>query len=148
MSDTTARDDLRIPLGLAWGLLGRPIVEVDELLDEYDAARRNEVLTEAAEQLLPPWEAVYDSATFTPRLLAYCNDLSAAMGAAKAWLREHCADAVGLVWTPDPQMAVGEWDQWFELTRTDPETGTVLPTEIVVRRRTARTTTAPTTLDA
>jgi hypothetical protein len=92
------------------------------------------------DQLLPPWVAVYESATFTPRLLAYCNDEVAAMGAAEAWLLEHCADAAGLVWTPDPQMAVGEWDQWFELTRTDPETGTVLPTEIVVRRRAARAT--------
>ncbi|MDH6116863.1 hypothetical protein ABH930_000282 [Kitasatospora sp. GAS204A] len=85
---------------------------------------------------LPPWEAVYESATFTSRLLAYCQDETTARGAAEAWLREHCTDAAGLVWTPDPQMAVREWDQWWSLSRTH-EDGTPLDTEIVVRRRAA-----------
>lgn len=130
-----ARDDLRVPLALAWGLLGRPVAELDGLLDEYDTARRDE--------LVPSWEAVYESATFTSRLLAYCQDEVTAKGAAEAWLREQCADVAGLVWTPDPQMAVREWDQWLSLSSTA-ENGTPLETEIVVRRRAARTTTAPT----
>lgn len=86
-------------------------------------------------QQLPPWEAVYESATFTSRLLAYCQDETTARGAAEAWLREHCTDAAGLVWTPDPQMAVREWDRWLSLSSTA-EDGTPLDTEIVVRRRT------------
>ncbi|MFJ3221329.1 hypothetical protein ACIPLC_36100 [Kitasatospora sp. NPDC086801] len=87
------------------------------------------------------WEAVYDSATFTSRLLACCQDEVTARGAAEAWLREHCQDAAGLVWTPDPQMAVGEYDRWLTLTQTDPATGTVCSTDVVVRRRAAQAAT-------
>jgi len=126
--DSQARD---IVYGLVWERLAQA---------GADYQRRDQVLTEGAEQLIPPWEASYDSATFTPRLLAYCNDLSAAKGAAEAWLRSQVEDATGLTWVPDPQMAVGEWDQWFQLFRDSPYDDGVSDTEIVVRRRAARTT--------
>jgi hypothetical protein len=134
MSDTTtARYALHQNLA--------PLVYSDAQANRMIDAYRDQVLAEAAEQLLPPWVAVYESATFTSHHIADCTSEGAARGAAEAWLRSHCADAAGLKWTLDPQQAVGDWDQWLELTRTDPETGTVLATDIVVRRRAARTTT-------
>lgn len=102
---------------------------VGTLLDAY----RDQILAE----YLPSWEASYDSATFTPRLLAYTNDPSAAKGAAEAWLRSQVEDPTGLTWVPDPQMAVGEYDQWFQLFRDNPYGDGVVDTEIVVRRRAA-----------
>jgi hypothetical protein len=93
------------------------------------------------DQLLPPWEAVYESATFTPRLLAYCNDEVAARGAAVAWLREHSAVPGGLEWMPDPQMCGDEWSDWHALTYRDAD-GLWIDTDVVVRRRAASTTTA------
>jgi hypothetical protein len=44
----TARDDIRVPFGFAFAMANRPVAEVDELLDEYEAAHRTEVLTETA----------------------------------------------------------------------------------------------------
>jgi hypothetical protein len=44
----SARDDLRVPFGLAVAMAGQPVSLVDECLDEYEAAHRAEVLREAA----------------------------------------------------------------------------------------------------
>jgi hypothetical protein len=148
MTDTTTARKLiahYVRLGGDWWTSSKDVAAKTE---QVYAAVRSEILTEAAGQLLPPWEVVYESATFTPCWIADCTDEVAARGAAEAWLREHCEGAAGLVWTSDPVMAVRDWDRWLELTRTDPATGTVLATEIVVRRRAARTTTALTTLEA
>jgi hypothetical protein len=101
----------------------------DALLDAY------------RDQLLPPWEAVYESATFTPRLIAYCTSEVAARGAAEAWLREHGTVPGGLEWMPDPQMVGDEWSDWHALTYRDAD-GLWIDTDVVVRRRAARTTTA------
>ncbi|MFJ4674232.1 hypothetical protein [Kitasatospora purpeofusca] len=94
-----------------------------------------ELATTAGTAQAGQWEAVLESATFTPRLIARRGDETAAREAAEAWLREHCTDVTGLAWTPDPQMAVGEYDRWLTLTQTDPATGTVCSTDVVVRRR-------------
>jgi len=40
----SARDDIRVPFGLAFAMANRPVSEVDELLDEYEAVHHNEVL--------------------------------------------------------------------------------------------------------
>jgi hypothetical protein len=113
-----------------------PPGQAAELLDAY----RAEVLAEAAEQPLPVWEAVYDSATFTPYLIGYCNDEIAARGAAEAWFRSRTEGVTGLGWRPDPVLAGGEWEQWLTLSQIEAG-GMLLATDIVVRQRPATPTT-------
>lgn len=122
----TARDEiadylLRIGLGTA---------EMTNLL----AADRKEQRAQFREDSIPAWEAAYDSATFTPYLIGYCNDESPAKAAALAWFRCNCETDDRLEWEPDPQMATGEWDQWYTLGRYNND-GTALATDIVVRHR-------------
>lgn len=42
----TARDDIRVPFGLAVAMARQPVSMVDECLDEYEAAHRAEVISE------------------------------------------------------------------------------------------------------
>lgn len=84
--------------------------------------------------VFPRWEAVYDSATFTPYLIGYCNDEEPAKAAALAWFRANCDTSDRLVWEPDLQMTGQEWDQWFTLGRYNAD-ATALATDIVVRHR-------------
>jgi hypothetical protein len=101
------------------------------LLDTYRDDVRAEVLAEA----VPAWEAAYDSATFTPYLIGYCNDLVSAQAAALAWFRSQVETADHLAWEQDPQMADSGWDQWFRLRQYDADDGAALATDIIVRHR-------------
>jgi hypothetical protein len=110
--------------------LGLGATEMTNLL----AADRREQRAQFRADSIPPWEAAYDSATFTPYLIGYCNDEAPAKAAALAWYRAHCETDDRLEWEPDPQMATGEWDQWFTLGQYNAD-GTALATDIVVRHR-------------
>lgn len=79
----------------------------------------------------PAWQAAYDSATFTPRLIADRITLADAQAAAETWLRTHC-DAGDLVWTPDPGLTDDQWRECWTLVEVAPD-GTVLATDVVVR---------------
>jgi len=48
----SAREGIRIPFGLAVAMAGQEVGLVDGVLDEYEAAHRAEVLTEAADGIV------------------------------------------------------------------------------------------------
>lgn len=126
MTTRTARDEIASYLLR----LGLGTTEMTNLL----AADRKEQRAQFREDSIPAWEAAYDSATFTPYLIGYCNDEFSAKAAALCWFRLNCETDDRLEWEPDPQMATGEWDQWFTLGRYTAD-GTALATDIVVRHR-------------
>jgi hypothetical protein len=125
-TDHSARDEIASYLLR----LGLGTMEMTNLL----AADRKEQRAQFRADSIPAWEAAYDSAMFTPYLIGYCNDEAPAKAAALTWYRSQVETSDRLEWEPDPQLATGEWDQWFTLGRYEAD-GTALATDIVVRHR-------------
>lgn len=116
----SARDDLYRELKRA-----RPGLAVADLLADYDAEHRDE--------LLPAWEAVYEPGNVSNYLIGYCNDEIPAKRAAEAWFRSQYGSPIGrLEW--DAQLTGDRHDAWFDLTHVEPD-GTETGPGITVRSR-------------
>ncbi len=93
-------------------------------------------LAAARTDVIPAWEAVYEPGNVSDYLVGYANDEAPAKAAAEAWLRsQRLDDETGrLEWVPDALCAVGEYDQWFELSE---DCGDGIPTGpgLIVRHR-------------
>lgn len=94
--------------------------------------------TNAAAELMPVWEAVYEPGNVSDYLIGYMNDQDAATGAAEAWMRSESEVTGRLEWvswgdvTPMPD----GYDRWFELAQRHDD-GVDTGTGITVRRRAA-----------
>ncbi|MFE0039372.1 hypothetical protein [Streptomyces sp. NPDC059015] len=104
--------------------------DIPALLDEIDRLRAN-----AADELLPVWEAVYEPGNVSDYLIGYANSEAAAKGAAIAWLQsESDKDPARLEWVPEP--AGDRHDVWFDLIENHDD-GIHTGIGITVRRRLA-----------
>ena len=101
----------------------------------WDDAER--MLAAYRDSILPAWEAVYEPGNVSDYLIGYTNDEAPARAAAEAWFRSQRLDEPGpLEWVPSPALAVGEYDQWFELICHEPDIGRSA-TGLIVRHRKA-----------
>lgn len=99
---------------------------------------RAAALTEAADALLPIWEAVYEPGNVSTYLIGYTNDEAPARAAAEAWLRSQ-ADVTGrLEWVPwgDVTPMPDGYDAWDELVEHHDD-GIPTGPGLLVRRRMA-----------
>ena len=99
------------------------------LLGEIDRLR-----ADAASELLPAWEAVYEPGNVSNYLIGYTNDEDPAKAAAEAWLRSQKDDIGRLEWVPEERLATGRYDRWFELVEHHDD-GIPTGPGLVVRRR-------------
>ncbi|MFE2965545.1 hypothetical protein ACFXKC_18065 [Streptomyces sp. NPDC059340] len=90
---------------------------------------------DAAAELLPAWEAVYEPGNVSDYLIGYANDEAPAKAAAEAWMRSQAEVTGRLEWLPEEQLATGRYDQWFELIERHDD-GIDTGPGITVRRRT------------
>lgn len=105
--------------------------DVPALLAEIDRLRTN-----AAEELLPAWEAMYEPGNVSDYLIGYTNDECAAKAAAEAWLRSQKEEVGRLEWVPESLPARSAYDRWFELLEHHGE-GVATGPGLIVRRRLA-----------
>ncbi|MDH6448240.1 hypothetical protein M2155_000648 [Streptomyces sp. SAI-119] len=80
------------------------------LLAEIDLLR-----TDAAAELLPAWEAMYEPGNVSDYLIGYANSEAAAKGAAEAWMRSESEVTGRLEWTA--QNPLDGYDTEFELVQ-------------------------------
>ncbi|MCX5336929.1 hypothetical protein [Streptomyces sp. NBC_00140] len=71
--------------------------------------------TDAAAELLPAWEAMYEPGNVSDYLIGYANSEAAAKGAAEAWMRSQAEVAGRLEWTA--QNPLDGYDAEFELVQ-------------------------------
>ncbi|MFM9616804.1 hypothetical protein ACKI14_02440 [Streptomyces turgidiscabies] len=92
--------------------------------------------TDAAVELMPVWEAMYEPGNVSDYLIGYMNDQDAATGAAEAWLRSQSEVTGRLEWVPwgDVTPMPDGYDRWFELAQQHDD-GIDTGPGIVVRRR-------------
>lgn len=92
--------------------------------------------TDAAAELMPVWEAVYEPGNVSDYLIGYMNDQDAATGAAEAWMRSQSEVTGRLEWVPwgDVTPMPDGYDRWFELGQQYDD-GIDTDSGIVVRRR-------------
>lgn len=92
--------------------------------------------TDAAAELLPAWEAVYEPGNVSDYLIGYMNDQDAATGAAEAWMRSQSEVTGRLEWVPwgDVAPMPDGYDRWFELGQRHDD-GIDTGAGITVRRR-------------
>lgn len=92
--------------------------------------------TDAAAELMPVWEAVYEPGNVSDYLIGYMNDQDAATGAAEAWLRSQAEVTGRLEWVPwgDVTPMPDGYDRWFELAQRHDD-GVDTGPGITVRRR-------------
>lgn len=94
--------------------------------------------TDAAAELLPAWEAVYEPGNVSDYLIGYMNDQDAATGAAEAWMRSQSEVTGRLEWVPwgDATPMPEGYDRWFELVQRHDDGIDTGPGITVRRRRT------------
>lgn len=99
---------------------------------------RDRLRADAAAELLPVWEAVYEPGNVSDYLIGYMNDQDAATGAAEAWMRSQSEVTGRLEWVPwgDATPMPNGYDRWFELVQRHDD-GVDTGSGITVRRRTA-----------
>lgn len=102
------------------------------------AAEIRRLRADAAAELLPAWEAVYEPGNVSDYLIGYTNDECAAKAAAEAWLRSQKDEVGRLEWVPEEQLATGRYDRWFELVEHHDD-GIPTGPGLIVRRRAATT---------
>lgn len=97
---------------------------------------RDRLRADAAAELLPGWEAVYEPGNVSDYLIGYMNDQDAATGAAEAWLRSQSEMTGRLEWVPwgDVTPMPDGYDRWFELGQQHDD-GIDTGAGITVRRR-------------
>jgi hypothetical protein len=86
--------------------------DINAMADEIRRLR-----ADAAAELLPVWEAVYEPGNVSTYLIGYTNDEAPAKAAAEAWLRSQAEVTGRLEWEPwgtATAMPDG-YDAWFEL---------------------------------
>ncbi|MDX3637789.1 hypothetical protein PV728_47975 [Streptomyces europaeiscabiei] len=88
---------------------------------------------DAAAELLPAWEAMYEPGNVSDYLIAYTNSEAAAKGAAEAWLRSQKDEVGSLEWVP--QNPLDGYDTEFELNERHDD-GIDTGPGITVRHRT------------
>ncbi|MFE0088824.1 hypothetical protein [Streptomyces sp. NPDC059016] len=111
------------------------------LLDTFRDEVRAEVPRDAADELLPVWEAVYEPGNVSDYLIGYANSEAAAKGAAIAWLQsESDKDPARLEWVSEP--AGDRHDVWFDLIENHDD-GIHTGIGITVRRRLASSSPSP-----
>lgn len=97
---------------------------------------RDRLRADAAAELMPVWEAVYEPGNVSDYLIGYMNDQDAATGAAEAWMRSQAEVTGRLEWVPwgDVTPMPDGYDRWFELGQQHDD-GIDTDSGIVVRRR-------------
>jgi hypothetical protein len=90
-------------------------------------------LHDAAADLLPAWEAMYEPGNVSGYLIGYTNSEAAAKGAAEAWLRSQKDEVGPLEWVP--QTPLDGYDTEFELNERHDD-GIDTGPGITVRHRT------------
>lgn len=115
--------------------------EADQLAGTDVPAMAEEIRrfrADAADALLPAWEAMYEPGNVSNYLIGYANDEAAAKGAAEAWLRSQAEVTGRLEWQPWGTVTnlPDGYDAWFELAECHDD-GIDTGPGIVVRRRVA-----------
>jgi hypothetical protein len=92
--------------------------------------------TDAAAELMPVWEAMYEPGNVSDYLIGYANDEAPAKAAAEAWMRSQSEVTGRLEWVPwgDVTPMPDGYDRWFELVQRHDD-GIDTGTGITVRRR-------------
>lgn len=89
--------------------------------------------TDAAAELLPAWEVMYEPGNVSDYLIGYANSEAAAKGAAEAWMRSEAEVTGRLEWTP--QNPLNGYDQELEMVQRHDD-GIDTGPGIVIRHRT------------
>jgi hypothetical protein len=103
------------------------IAELRRLKADVDKLR-----ADAASELLPTWEAMYEPGNVSDYLIGYANSEAAAKGAAVAWLRSQKDQLGRLEWVP--QTPLDGYDAEAELIERHDD-GVDIGPGIVVRHR-------------
>jgi hypothetical protein len=103
------------------------------------AAEIRRLRADAAAELLPVWEAVYEPGNVSDYLIGYTNDEAPAKAAAEAWLRSQAKVTGRLEWEPwGTATALPDgYDAWFELSEHHDD-GIPTGPGLIVRRRAAK----------
>lgn len=101
------------------------------------AAEIRRLRADAAAELLPTWEAVYEPGNVSDYLIGYTNDEAPAKAAAEAWLRSQKDEVGRLEWEPWGTVTAmpDGYDAWFELVEHHDD-GIPTGPGLIVRRRT------------
>ena len=89
--------------------------------------------TDAAAELLPAWEVMYEPGNVSDYLIGYANSEAAAKGAAEAWMRSEAEVTGRLEWAP--QNPLDGYDQELEMVERHDD-GIDTGPGIVIRHRT------------